>query len=175
MKRLIILFLVLLFSLASVSGAECSPGSGFDWCYYEENANHGDAYCYAEVQGTVPICDGDLVGNKCAGRWYVNIGIGGDKGYIVKSPSDWSVHNNCNVNGCPSQYEIKPGDDTLQDTIGQPVPKYYITAWDYDNSGNPPHDPYYCWTAVSGGYIGDYFAGLSVVECVNDGNCKEDY
>lgn len=171
MKKISFVFLMLLsislFNLPSVSAGECNPTSGFEWCYDNENTDYGDAYCYAQVQGTLPQCDGTVSGNKCAGEWGINIGIGGDKAYIVKGENNWNVVDNCNSEGCSSQYSLQAGDNILQDEIGEPVPRYYLIAWDYDEANG-----WWCWTTATGGYLGDYFAGLSVVECVNDNDCS---
>lgn len=167
MKYTLGILAVLLLSISGVLAVnECSPDSGFEWCYQEINNDYG-VTCHAEVQGTYPKCDGEQNGGKCVGDWYVDVKGGDDKLYLHKSITTWNGFwdniAGCNENGCNGEQLTARQNNRikLSDSSGK-VPGYVLVGWDYESSGED-----WCWQSVAGGYTLDFFDGYENVDCIN--------
>jgi len=149
--------LILLFSISGISA----------WSY-DTSERYGDAYAYAKVVGTTPLCDGNLHGSYCAGKWYVDVSHVGDKLYIGYSANDWI---SCNQFGChgPSGTRLISDRRIYLNDNGK-VPKYILCA--HDRTDAPNGD--WAWASICGGYLGDYFSKYNV-KCYDNNDCASSY
>lgn len=161
----VILFLLLMPLVKSTS---CTPDTGFEWCYQKEE-NHGSASCNAKVQGNYASCVGVSQGDKCVGYWSTTIFIFGDNGYLTKMAPSFDIIS-CDNSGCSGNMNtetVSTGQFVLDEVNGN-IPQYIITAWDHDSRS----DGSWCYASVSGGYLGEFFPGLRVVQCLDSSQCS---
>jgi len=156
---------------------------------YDNSYSFGDARAYAQIEGSYPKCDGDSQGGYCIGEYYIDISRIGDEIYLGFGYNDWSM--DASDSGYSGISRSNEGRHYLPIKNGNPE-KYVACAWDYDYSsasppgclaGQGPLQPgqSYCqtteawaWAGKCGGYLGDVFDELKVVECFEDSNCASD-
>ena len=133
---------------------------------YESEKYYGDAYAYAEVVFTSPMCEGTQYAYNCLGSWYTDISHTGDKFYIGINKVAFPEGE---VDGFSGLDSVSDGRYYL-DVNGE-VPYYLFCAWDRDDAPNGD----WAWTSRCGGWLGNgNFNNYKNIECNSVSDCGID-
>jgi hypothetical protein len=157
--------------------AECTPNSGFEWCYEDDYTANG---CTAEYKINGKYIDQTSRSCQINGQWrtcYVGNTLttrvdtwSADELYLMQDFSSWNdawSHIDCDEDGCTHDSharEINDGTVTLE-TAPAEIRNYAYFAYDLDYCGD-------YWTYVYGaaGYTGPW-SNMYLVRCLENSDC----